>query len=55
VNRAPREIVEVSCARLHWITVNLEVNLAVENVISFVPVMAVRRRAHPERDLLFEQ
>src|SRR5882724_11647688 len=55
MHRVARQVIEVAGRRSHRLAVNLEVYLAVENVIGLVPIMPMRWRAHAKRNVLFEQ
>ena len=48
------QVVEVALARSHLTAVDVEIDLAFKDVISFVPVVPVRRRAHSVGNLLLE-
>jgi hypothetical protein len=55
MHRVTRQIVEVACFRLHRLAVDLEIELAFQDVIGFIPIVPMRRRTHSQRHFLLEQ
>jgi hypothetical protein len=55
VDRVRRQASKVAGRDCYRLAVDLEIDFAFQDIISFVPIVPMWRRAHAERDILVEQ